>query len=109
MLPDGRQPNYEDVRRLTRTRLVVAESLRMYPQPPVLLRRALEEVPLPKGLTGQEVKIVKGMDVIISVCVIRDGSLLSSLSARAAAAMRAQYQPLPVGSRSATERGQPGQ
>lgn len=70
VLPDGRQPDYEDCRKLTRTRLVVAESLRMYPQPPVLLRRALEEVPLPKGLTNAEVKIVKGMDVIISVCVV---------------------------------------
>lgn len=67
VLPDGRQPDYDDVRRLTRTRLVAAESLRMYPQPPVLLRRALEDVDLPQGLTGQTVKIVKGMDVIISV------------------------------------------
>lgn len=60
-------PNYEDLRRLLRTRLTVAESLRLYPQPPVLLRRALEEVPLPRGLTNHDVKIVKGMDVIIGV------------------------------------------
>jgi cytochrome P450 len=30
-------------------RLIVAESLRMYPEPPLLIRRALEDDVLPKG------------------------------------------------------------
>ena len=30
-------------------RLIVAESLRMYPEPPLLIRRALEDDVLPQG------------------------------------------------------------
>ena len=52
VLPGGGAPDYEAVRRLTRVRLCVAESLRLYPEPPILIRRALEEARragLPQG------------------------------------------------------------
>lgn len=46
----------------------VAESLRLYPQPPVLIRRPIEEVHLPPGGTGieQEIVLQKGCDIFVS-------------------------------------------
>lgn len=35
-------------------RATLAESLRLYPQPPILIRRALEDDVLPAGLNGPE-------------------------------------------------------
>lgn len=66
VLPGGRPPTYGDVPQLLRTRLCVAESLRLYPQPPILIRRALEAVDLPKGGAQAAVTIPKGGDVFIS-------------------------------------------
>jgi cytochrome P450 len=34
---------------LQRVRLALAEALRLYPEPPILIRRALEEDVLPQG------------------------------------------------------------
>lgn len=65
VLPGGRAPVYGDVPRLLRTRLAVAESLRLYPQPPILIRRALEEVQLPRGGARAAVTLPKGADVFI--------------------------------------------
>ena len=45
----GKQPTYEDMANLPLIRLCLAETLRMYPQPPLLIRRALEDDVLPKG------------------------------------------------------------
>ncbi len=67
VLPAGKQPAYEDLRRLTRTRLCVAESLRLYPEPPLLIRRALEQVKLPQGGAAAAVTLPKGADVFISL------------------------------------------
>lgn len=67
VLPLGTAATYESVRRLTRTRLCVAESLRMYPEPPILIRRALEEVVLPQGGASSVVTLPKGADVFISL------------------------------------------
>ena len=41
MLGD-RIPTYEDMRKLEQCRLVVTETLRLFPEPPLLIRRALE-------------------------------------------------------------------
>ena len=48
-------------------RLCIAESLRMYPEPPLLIRRALEEDTLPAGATGEETKVLRGMDFFVSI------------------------------------------
>ena len=45
----GKKPTYEDMANLPLIRLCLAETLRMYPQPPLLIRRALEDDVLPKG------------------------------------------------------------
>jgi cytochrome P450 len=47
-LPDGKAPSTrEQIEALQLTRLTVAESLRMYPQPPLLIRRAVDDDSLP--------------------------------------------------------------
>lgn len=50
-------------------RSVLAESLRLYPQPPILIRRALNDDILPAGLKGAQggYPIGKGADLFISV------------------------------------------
>ena len=50
-------------------RSVLSESLRLYPQPPILIRRALGEDTLPMPLTGDPngYPIGKGADLFISV------------------------------------------
>ena len=57
----------DDIRSLKYTRYTVAESLRMYPEPPILIRRCLKEDVLPRGSTDVNVKLLKGMDIFISV------------------------------------------
>ena len=44
-----RMPTFEDIPKLQYIRLIVSESLRMYPEPPLLIRRALEDDVLPQG------------------------------------------------------------
>ena len=56
-----RCPTLEDIRALRFTTRVINESMRLYPQPPVLIRRALEE----DTLGGFPLK--KGADMFISV------------------------------------------
>ena len=48
-------------------RLVVAESLRMYPEPPLLIRRALHDHELPKGMANFNAKIMRGCDLFLSI------------------------------------------
>jgi cytochrome P450 len=81
VLGDGAAPDsIETVRALELVRLTVAESLRMYPQPPLLIRRAVDadELPavhlpdsdaLPDGLRGAavETKIPRASDMFIAV------------------------------------------
>jgi len=65
---DGKDaPTYEDIQRMELVRLCFAESLRMYPEPPLLIRRALEEDTLPAGATGHETKVLRGMDFFVSI------------------------------------------
>eukprot|EP01038_Epipyxis_sp_PR26KG_P008230 gene8230-11138_t len=62
-----RDPTFDDVPNLKFIRLVIAESLRMYPEPPLLIRRALEDHTLPAGNAGFEAKIMRGSDIFIAV------------------------------------------
>lgn len=59
----------EDIKALPYTRATLAESLRMYPQPPLLIRRSLAPDTLPPGLGGppEGYPIGKGADLFISV------------------------------------------
>lgn len=56
-----RMPTIEDMKKLKYTMRVINETLRLYPQPPVLIRRSLEEDVLGKY------RISKGEDIFISV------------------------------------------
>jgi cytochrome P450 len=69
VLADGRDPGIDDIRSLPRVRAALAESLRLYPQPPLLIRRALNPDTLPSGLNGapEGYPIGKGADLFISV------------------------------------------
>lgn len=62
-----RDPAFEDIPNLEMVRLVIAESLRMYPEPPLLIRRALEDDVLPAGNAGFETKISRGTDIFMAV------------------------------------------
>lgn len=62
MLGDSEKPSMEQYRALQYTMRCINESMRMFPHPPVLLRRALREDTLPSGLT-----VPRGQDVMISV------------------------------------------
>jgi len=67
VMGDRKIPTLEDVKNMENVRLCFAESLRMYPEPPLLIRRALEEDVLPAGATGKETKVLRGMDFFVSV------------------------------------------
>lgn len=67
MGPDGsHMPTFDDLPDLLYTRLALVEALRLYPEPPVIIRRALKETELPRGGGSHPVKLVKGTDVFIS-------------------------------------------
>ncbi|RZC70586.1 hypothetical protein C5167_033835 [Papaver somniferum] len=62
----GRSPKYADIKELKYVTRCINESLRLYPHPPVLLRRAL----VPDVLPGNY-KVNAGQDVMISVYNVR--------------------------------------
>jgi cytochrome P450 family 97 subfamily B polypeptide 3 len=62
-----RDPTFEDLKDLQMVRLCISESLRMYPEPPLLIRRALEDDILPKGGAGFETKITRGTDIFLAI------------------------------------------
>jgi cytochrome P450 len=66
VLGDRAVPTYEDLAQLNFTRLCLVEALRLYPEPPVLIRRALDEDTLPAGGAGFEATIPRGADVFVS-------------------------------------------
>eukprot|EP00747_Dinoflagellata_sp_TGD_P200284 gnl/TRDRNA2_/TRDRNA2_73680_c1_seq1.p1 gnl/TRDRNA2_/TRDRNA2_73680_c1~~gnl/TRDRNA2_/TRDRNA2_73680_c1_seq1.p1 ORF type:complete len:290 (+),score=40.84 gnl/TRDRNA2_/TRDRNA2_73680_c1_seq1:2-871(+) len=67
-LPDADVfPTMDVLRNLTLTRLCIAESLRKYPEPPLLIRRAREEDELPAGTGHTKVKLLRGTDIFVSV------------------------------------------
>ncbi|CAI5493397.1 unnamed protein product [Closterium sp. Naga37s-1] len=59
----------QDIKSLEYTRLVVSEALRLYPQPPLLIRRALANDHLPSGYKGnpEGYNLPKGTDLFVSV------------------------------------------
>jgi cytochrome P450 family 97 subfamily B polypeptide 3 len=61
-----RLPTYEDIEKLEYTRLVIAETLRMYPEPPLLIRRCRTEDILPAG-GGREATVIRGMDIFMGI------------------------------------------
>mmetsp|Transcript_8978 Transcript_8978/g.13789 ORF Transcript_8978/g.13789 Transcript_8978/m.13789 type:complete len:628 (-) Transcript_8978:91-1974(-) len=61
-----RTPTLEDIKDMRFLRLVVAETLRMYPEPPLLIRRCRTEDQLPKG-AGREATVIRGMDIFLSL------------------------------------------
>lgn len=62
----NRTPTFDDLPELLYTRLSLIEALRLYPEPPVIIRRALKEMELPQGGSSGPVKLVKGTDVFVS-------------------------------------------
>lgn len=62
-------PTYESLKQLEYIRLIVVESLRLFPQPPLLIRRTLKPDLLPGGYNGNKdgYAIPVGTDLFISV------------------------------------------
>lgn len=62
------RPDYEDIVEMKKLRYALIEALRLYPEPPILIRRARTEDSLPPGGTDMKdgVKILRGTDIFIS-------------------------------------------
>jgi len=69
VLADKDRPDYDDiVVAMKKLRYCLIESLRLYPEPPLLIRRARAEDSLPPGGTDlkEGVKVLRGTDIFIS-------------------------------------------
>lgn len=68
VLAQGRT-TFESLKNLEYIRLIIVESLRLYPQPPLLIRRALKSDLLPGGYKGDKegYAIPAGTDIFISI------------------------------------------
>lgn len=62
------RPDYDDLVEMKKLRFCLIEALRLYPEPPILIRRARTEDCLPAGGTGLNngVKVLRGTDIFIS-------------------------------------------
>ncbi|KAL9328781.1 hypothetical protein ACSQ67_003784 [Phaseolus vulgaris] len=63
------KPTFESLKNLQYIRLIIVEALRLYPQPPLLIRRSLKSDVLPGGHKGDKdgYAIPAGTDLFISV------------------------------------------
>ena len=50
-------PTVEEIRKLRDVRMCLVEGMRLYPAPPILIRRAIETVDLPKGGMGKSIQL----------------------------------------------------
>ncbi|CAM9599070.1 unnamed protein product [Phaeothamnion confervicola] len=62
-----RRPTLDDIKEMQYVRLILAESLRMYPEPPLLIRRALTDDQLPKGSGEVAARIPRGADIFLAL------------------------------------------
>lgn len=69
LILNGKSPSFESLKALQYTRLIIVEALRLYPQPPLLIRRALSSDRLPGGYKGDKdgYAIPAGTDLFLSV------------------------------------------
>lgn len=72
-----RMPTMQDCMKMKFLRLVVAETLRMYPEPPLLIRRCRTDDVLPRGAEGNTggARIKRGMDMFLSIYNIHRSEL----------------------------------
>jgi len=68
VLKDKDRPDYNDVVKMERLRYALIEGLRLYPEPPVLIRRARKEDVLPQGSSVMQdgIKVLRGTDIFVS-------------------------------------------
>jgi len=66
VLGDRTVPTYDDILALPLVRTALIEGLRLYPEPPVLIRRALDDDELPAGASGFTPRVPRGADVFVS-------------------------------------------
>jgi len=61
------RPDFDDVPKFEKLRLCLVEALRLYPEPPVLIRRARTQDILPTGGSGLgDIKVLRGTDIFVS-------------------------------------------
>lgn len=60
-------PTFDDVKKLGFVRRLLAETLRLYPEPPLLIRRCLVDMEIKKGGAAQPTAIMRGTDIFINV------------------------------------------
>ena len=68
VLKDKDRPDYDDVVAMKKMRFALIEGLRLYPEPPVLIRRARTEDKLPQGSSVMKggIKVLRGTDIFVS-------------------------------------------
>lgn len=71
-----RHPTVEDVKQMPYLRRILAETLRLYPEPPLLIRRLLKDTTLPKGGAPEPTSLKRGTDVFINVYSLHRASTL---------------------------------
>lgn len=68
VLKDKDVPDYDDIVSMKKLRYALIEGLRLYPEPPVLIRRARTEDELPQGSSFMKdgIKVLRGTDIFVS-------------------------------------------
>lgn len=68
VLANKERPDYDDLVAMKKLRYALIEGLRLYPEPPVLIRRARKEDTLPQGSSSMNggIRVLRGTDIFIS-------------------------------------------